>query len=217
MTNSTASGGIRRFRFGVVAPLRTDLPTWRDRMRRIADSGYSTLLMLDVPQWQPAPGPTLAVAAGLADLRVGTWVYASSSCLLSRLSATLSPRTISPLRQRRALTARRSGSSHPGRCRPPAGQVTGASAPCLPRVISRHEPVGAECVGAGQRGDSLRPGHERIPQAVRRATRRASGPAHGMTVLNRLSAMTTPGLGLPRNEPVAGRARPTTACSVTPS
>jgi len=47
-------------------------------VRRIADSGYSTLLMPDVPQWQPAPGPTLAVAAGLADLRVGTWVYASS-------------------------------------------------------------------------------------------------------------------------------------------
>jgi len=46
-------------------------------VRRIADSGYSTLLMPDVPQWQPAPGPTLALAAALADLRVGTWVYAS--------------------------------------------------------------------------------------------------------------------------------------------
>jgi alkanesulfonate monooxygenase SsuD/methylene tetrahydromethanopterin reductase-like flavin-dependent oxidoreductase (luciferase family) len=67
----------RPFRFGVVAPLTTDLPTWRDRVRRIADSGYSTLLMPDVPQWQPAPGPTLAVAAALANLRVGTWVYAS--------------------------------------------------------------------------------------------------------------------------------------------
>lgn len=67
----------RPFRFGVVAPIRTELPTWRDRVRRIADSGYSTLLMPDVPQWQPAPGPTLAVAAALADLRVGTWVYAS--------------------------------------------------------------------------------------------------------------------------------------------
>jgi alkanesulfonate monooxygenase SsuD/methylene tetrahydromethanopterin reductase-like flavin-dependent oxidoreductase (luciferase family) len=65
------------FRFGVVAPLTTDLPTWRDRVRRVADSGYSTLLMPDVPQWQPAPGPTLALAASLADLRVGTWVYAS--------------------------------------------------------------------------------------------------------------------------------------------
>ena len=67
----------RPFRFGVVAPLTTDLATWRDRVRRIADSGYSTLLMPDVPQWQPAPGPTLAVAATLADLRVGSWVYAS--------------------------------------------------------------------------------------------------------------------------------------------
>ncbi len=46
-------------------------------MRRIADSGYSTLLMPDVPQWQPAPAPTLAIAATLADIRVGTWVYAS--------------------------------------------------------------------------------------------------------------------------------------------
>lgn len=77
MTDSRATGRTRPFRFGVVAPLTTDLPTWRDRVRRIADSGYSTLLMPDVPQWQPAPAPTLAVAATLADLRVGTWVYAS--------------------------------------------------------------------------------------------------------------------------------------------
>ena len=67
----------RPFRFGVVAPIQTELPAWRDRVRRIADNGYSTLLMPDVPQWQPAPGPTLAVAAALAGLRVGTWVYAS--------------------------------------------------------------------------------------------------------------------------------------------
>src|SRR6266540_2350473 len=77
MTDSTAAGGTRPFRFGVVAPLTADLSTWRDRVHRIADGGYSTLLMPDVPQWQPAPGPTLAVAATLADLRVGTWVYAS--------------------------------------------------------------------------------------------------------------------------------------------
>ena len=63
MTDSTARGGTRPFRFGVVAPLRSDLPTWRDQVRRIADYGYSTLLMPDVPQWQPAPAPTLAVAA----------------------------------------------------------------------------------------------------------------------------------------------------------
>ncbi len=77
MTGSAAAGGTRPFRFGVVAPLTADLPTWRDRVRRTADGGYSTLLMPDVPPWQPAPGPTLAVAATLADLRVGTWVYAS--------------------------------------------------------------------------------------------------------------------------------------------
>jgi hypothetical protein len=56
----------RPFRFGVVAPLATDMPTWRARVRRISDGGYSTLLMPDVPQWQPAPGPTLALAAALA-------------------------------------------------------------------------------------------------------------------------------------------------------
>ena len=49
----------RPFRFGVVAPVMTDLPTWRDLVRRIADNGYSTLLMPDVPQWQPAPAPAL--------------------------------------------------------------------------------------------------------------------------------------------------------------
>ncbi|SUA42713.1 LLM class flavin-dependent oxidoreductase [Nocardia africana] len=67
----------RPFRFGVVAPLMTDVPTWRDRVRRIADSGYSTLLVADFPLTQPAPGPMLATAAALTDLRVGTWVYAS--------------------------------------------------------------------------------------------------------------------------------------------
>jgi alkanesulfonate monooxygenase SsuD/methylene tetrahydromethanopterin reductase-like flavin-dependent oxidoreductase (luciferase family) len=78
MADHQATGGGRPFRFGVVAPIRTDVPAWRDQVRRIAGSGYSTLLMPDVQQWQPAPGPTLAVAATLAaDLRVGTWVYAS--------------------------------------------------------------------------------------------------------------------------------------------
>jgi len=77
MASNEVTGGARPLRFGVVAPLRTKLPAWRDQVRRIADSGFSTLLMPDVQQWQPAPGPTLAVAATLADLRVGTWVYAS--------------------------------------------------------------------------------------------------------------------------------------------
>ena len=67
----------RPFRFGVTAPLRTDLHTWLDGVRRIADAGYSTLLMPDFPQMQPAPGPTLATAAAVTDLSVGTWVYAS--------------------------------------------------------------------------------------------------------------------------------------------
>ncbi|WP_416566503.1 LLM class flavin-dependent oxidoreductase [Nocardia testacea] len=65
------------FRFGVVAPLMSDAPTWRDHVRRVADSGYSTLLVPDFPLTQPAPGPMLATAAALTDLRVGTWVYAS--------------------------------------------------------------------------------------------------------------------------------------------
>jgi alkanesulfonate monooxygenase SsuD/methylene tetrahydromethanopterin reductase-like flavin-dependent oxidoreductase (luciferase family) len=77
MTDNQVTGVTRPFRFGVVAPLRSDLPTWRDQVRRIADYGFSTLLMPDVQQWQPAPGPALAIAASLADLRVGTWVYAA--------------------------------------------------------------------------------------------------------------------------------------------
>src|SRR5689334_3797147 len=71
----------RPFRFGVVCPLMTDLRAWRDQVRRVANSGYSTLLMPDVPGWQPAPAPTLALAAELADIRVGTWVYASPYAL----------------------------------------------------------------------------------------------------------------------------------------
>ncbi|WP_343995147.1 LLM class flavin-dependent oxidoreductase, partial [Terrabacter terrae] len=67
----------RPFRFGVVAPVLTDMATWRHQLQRIADSGVSTLLMPDVPHWQPAPAPTLAMAAACTNLRVGTWVYAS--------------------------------------------------------------------------------------------------------------------------------------------
>ena len=67
----------RPFRFGVVAPLRTDWPSWLDQARRIEGNGYSTLLMPDFPQLQPAPGPTLATVAAVTGLRVGTWVYAA--------------------------------------------------------------------------------------------------------------------------------------------
>ena len=68
----------RPFRFGVVAPLLTDVGAWRDGVRRVADLGFSTLLVPDVPLWQPAAAPMLATAAAIAsDLRVGTWVYAA--------------------------------------------------------------------------------------------------------------------------------------------
>ena len=76
-TEPTTEPTTRPFRFGAVCPLRGDLRAWRDQVRRIADSGYSTLLMPDVPEWQPAPGPALALASSLADMRIGTWVYAS--------------------------------------------------------------------------------------------------------------------------------------------
>lgn len=67
----------KRLRFGAVAPITADVRSWREQLHRLADSGYSTILMPDVPQWQPAPGPALAVAASITDVRVGTWVYAS--------------------------------------------------------------------------------------------------------------------------------------------
>lgn len=73
----TSGSPTRPLRFGVVAPITRDVATWREQLHRLADIGYSTLLMPDVPQWQPAPGPALAVAATITDLRVGTWVYAS--------------------------------------------------------------------------------------------------------------------------------------------
>ena len=77
MMTSTSTRQAGLLRFGVVAPITTDVPAWLDQLRGLADSGYSTILMPDVPQWQPAPGPALAVAATITDLRVGTWVYAS--------------------------------------------------------------------------------------------------------------------------------------------
>ncbi|MFK4085400.1 LLM class flavin-dependent oxidoreductase [Kribbella sp. NPDC020789] len=76
--NDQAGRGTRPFRFGVVTPIGSDLAAWRDRVRRIADSGYSTLLMPDVPTWQPSLAPALATAAALTDLRVGSWVYAAA-------------------------------------------------------------------------------------------------------------------------------------------
>jgi alkanesulfonate monooxygenase SsuD/methylene tetrahydromethanopterin reductase-like flavin-dependent oxidoreductase (luciferase family) len=72
-----ASGEARPFRFGIVAPVRADVAAWREQVRRIADHGYSTVLMPDFPQLQPSPAVALAVAATTADVRVGTWVYAA--------------------------------------------------------------------------------------------------------------------------------------------
>src|SRR5689334_6944947 len=76
-TSGPNSGPSRPFRFGIVAPFLSDVATWRDQVRRIADHGYSTVLMPDFPQLQPSPAPVLAVAATVADVRVGTWVYAA--------------------------------------------------------------------------------------------------------------------------------------------
>ena len=73
----TAGGRPRAFRFGIVAPVLSDPRTWRELVRRIAGHGYSTVLMPDFPKLQPAPAPVLAVAATVADVRVGTWVYAA--------------------------------------------------------------------------------------------------------------------------------------------
>jgi alkanesulfonate monooxygenase SsuD/methylene tetrahydromethanopterin reductase-like flavin-dependent oxidoreductase (luciferase family) len=67
----------RPFRFGVVTPVMDGTAAWRDRLRRIESQGYSTILMADVPGWQPEPMPALAVAASVTGLRVGTWVTAS--------------------------------------------------------------------------------------------------------------------------------------------
>ena len=76
MTDSRTTGGTRPFRFG--SSRRSQRICRRgETARRFADSGYSTSLMPDFPLLQPSPGSTLALAAALTDLRVGTWVYAS--------------------------------------------------------------------------------------------------------------------------------------------
>jgi hypothetical protein len=68
----TTSGEVRAFRFGIVAPILSDLPAWREQVRRIADHGYSKVLMPDFPRLQPSPAAAPAVAATVADVRVGT-------------------------------------------------------------------------------------------------------------------------------------------------
>ena len=76
MTDKT-SGRPDRFASASSPRSCPTLPTWREQVRRIADHGYSTVLMPDFPQLQPSPAVALAVAATVADVRVGTWVYAA--------------------------------------------------------------------------------------------------------------------------------------------
>lgn len=65
------------FRFGaVVGAPSAGAGQWRDQARRVADLGYSTLLMPDGMQLL-SPFSALAVAAEVTDLRVGTFVLAS--------------------------------------------------------------------------------------------------------------------------------------------
>lgn len=64
-----------RFRFGVVATPH-DRDQWRTTAHRVAELGYSTLLMPDGLQLI-SPFPALATAAATADIRVGTFVLAT--------------------------------------------------------------------------------------------------------------------------------------------
>lgn len=71
MSETTA---VRPFRFGAVAtPAGGD---WLATARRVAGLGYTSLLMPDGMQL-PAPMPSLAMAAAVTELRVGTWVLAA--------------------------------------------------------------------------------------------------------------------------------------------
>ncbi|HEU4945895.1 MAG TPA: LLM class flavin-dependent oxidoreductase [Kribbella sp.] len=66
----------RRFRFGVVAAPDRGAAQWQATARRVAELGYSTLLMPDGLQLL-SPFPALAAAAGAAEVRVGTFVAAA--------------------------------------------------------------------------------------------------------------------------------------------
>ncbi|TDD20513.1 LLM class flavin-dependent oxidoreductase [Kribbella turkmenica] len=65
----------RRFRFGVVGSPAT-AEQWATTVRRAADHGYTSVLMPDGLQL-PSPFASLAMAATLADVRVGTFVAAA--------------------------------------------------------------------------------------------------------------------------------------------
>ncbi len=68
-------GVTKPLRFGVVATPRT-AGQWVSTARHVAELGYDTLLMPDNVRL-PAPLPSLAIAAGAADLGIGTWVLAA--------------------------------------------------------------------------------------------------------------------------------------------
>jgi alkanesulfonate monooxygenase SsuD/methylene tetrahydromethanopterin reductase-like flavin-dependent oxidoreductase (luciferase family) len=65
------------FRFGVIGAPPAQPQQWRATAVRAADLGYATVLVPDVLSL-PAPGPSLGVAAGAADIGVGTWVYSAA-------------------------------------------------------------------------------------------------------------------------------------------
>jgi alkanesulfonate monooxygenase SsuD/methylene tetrahydromethanopterin reductase-like flavin-dependent oxidoreductase (luciferase family) len=65
----------RPFRFGVVTTPWGGGEAWRSTARRVAELGYSTLLMPDGLQLL-SPFPSLAMAAAVTDLRIGTFVLA---------------------------------------------------------------------------------------------------------------------------------------------
>ncbi len=67
---------MRPFRFGVVATPQEGPDRWITDVKRIADLGYSTVLMPDGVQLL-SPFSSLAVAATVAPVRVGTFVLAS--------------------------------------------------------------------------------------------------------------------------------------------
>ncbi len=66
----------KNFRFGVVAAPYGGGERWVAQVRRYAELGYGSVLVPDVLHL-PAPFPSLAMAAAVTDLDVGTWVAAA--------------------------------------------------------------------------------------------------------------------------------------------
>jgi alkanesulfonate monooxygenase SsuD/methylene tetrahydromethanopterin reductase-like flavin-dependent oxidoreductase (luciferase family) len=64
------------FRFGVIGAPFGRAEQWAATAARARELGYTTLLMPDVLDLL-APGPSLGLAAGVADIGVGTWVYSA--------------------------------------------------------------------------------------------------------------------------------------------